>query len=47
MDPLEKNKVLVVDDDAANLTELIGILQSQYTVLAAKDGITATSFCST
>jgi signal transduction histidine kinase len=41
MNPPDKNKILVVDDDAANLTELINILQSNYTVFAAKDGITA------
>jgi len=43
MDNLVKNSVLIVDDDAANLMELISILQPEYTILAAKDGVVALS----
>jgi CheY-like chemotaxis protein/two-component sensor histidine kinase len=41
MDNPKKNTLLIVDDDTANLMELISILQSDYTVQAAKDGISA------
>ncbi|MDR2598970.1 MAG: response regulator [Oscillospiraceae bacterium] len=37
----KKNSVLVVDDDTANLMQLIHILQPDYTVFTAKNGKTA------
>jgi len=41
MNNMKKNNLLIVDDDTANLVELISILQSEYTILAAKDGNSA------
>jgi len=37
----KKNSLLIVDDDTAILTELIHILQKEYNIYTAKDGITA------
>jgi diguanylate cyclase (GGDEF)-like protein len=39
----EKNSVLIVDDDNANLMVLFHILQQEYTVYTAKDGASAIS----
>jgi len=41
MDNPIKNSLLIVDDDAANLMELISILQPEYTIITAKDGVAA------
>ena len=41
MDSLVKNKLLIVDDDTANLLELIDILKSEYKIYTAKNGISA------
>ena len=38
-----KNSLLIVDDDASNLLELVHILQSDYTIYTAKDGTTGFS----
>jgi len=35
------NKLLIVDDDKANLLELIHILREKYKVYSAKDGVSA------
>jgi signal transduction histidine kinase len=43
MDNTNRNSLLIVDDDTSNLMELISILQSDYTVYAAKDGGSALS----
>jgi signal transduction histidine kinase/HPt (histidine-containing phosphotransfer) domain-containing protein len=40
-DSLKKNSILIVDDDAANLMQLIHILQPEYTVFTAKNGSAA------
>jgi diguanylate cyclase (GGDEF)-like protein len=37
----EKNSVLIVDDDSANLLILSHILQPEYTIYTAKDGVSA------
>ena len=39
--PMEKNKLLIVDDDIPNLMELTHILQSEYKIYTAKDGVSA------
>ena len=38
---MEKNKLLIVDDDMSNLMELTHILQSEYKIYTAKDGKSA------
>jgi CheY-like chemotaxis protein len=38
---IKKNRILIVDDDAANIMELTYILKSQYKLYAAKDGESA------
>jgi len=38
MDTSEKNRLLIVDDDKANLLELVHILQPTYKLYTAKDG---------
>jgi len=38
MEPNEKNTILIVDDDKANLLELTHILQPDYKIFAAKSG---------
>jgi signal transduction histidine kinase/HPt (histidine-containing phosphotransfer) domain-containing protein len=40
-DSLKKNSVLIVDDDTANLMQLIHILQPEYTVFTARNGSAA------
>jgi len=41
METKEKNSLLIVDDDTSNLMELIHILQPEYKIYAAKDGLSA------
>jgi len=41
MDSSEKNRVLIVDDEKLNIEILSSVLQSEYTVLMAKNGSTA------
>jgi putative two-component system response regulator len=36
-----KNSLLVVDDDSANLMVLSHLLQAEYTIYTAKDGVSA------
>jgi PleD family two-component response regulator len=38
MDDTKKNSVLIVDDESSYILELTHILQSEYTIYAAKDG---------
>jgi len=37
----ERNSILIIDDEIANLQVLTGILEQEYTIFAAKDGATA------
>jgi len=39
--PLQKNKILIVDDDAGNLNKLVRLLRRDYTLYVAKDGYKA------
>ncbi|MDR0454221.1 MAG: diguanylate cyclase [Deferribacteraceae bacterium] len=41
MDNKEKNAILIVDDEKLNLKTLIQILNAEYTIYTAKDGLTA------
>ena len=41
MDNLNKNRVLLVDDDVANIMQLIHILKADYKLNVAKDGASA------
>ncbi|MDR2570915.1 MAG: response regulator [Oscillospiraceae bacterium] len=41
METIEKNKILIADDDLSGLLQLSHILQPEYTVYTAKDGVTA------